>query len=199
MKFTVLTVAGTLLLTGAVAAYAHGGASGVVKERMDAMGAMGDTMKFLSAMMRGEKEYDAELVRKGAAVIQSHSGEALTKLFPEHSAEDPSEAKHEIWTEWQDFSDLANQLEVFAIGLGEAAGNGLAHSGDGNGMMGQDTIMGGNSMMSQGGMMGSTPMMGDAGHMADPALIAQMPADGVFNMVAQTCSACHSKFRVEKK
>ncbi len=29
--------------------------------------------------------------------------------------------------------------------------------------------------------------------------IAQMPADGLFNMVAQTCSACHSKFRVEKK
>ncbi len=67
-----------------------------------------------------------------------------------------------------------------------------------SGMMGQDTMMGGNSMMSQGGMMGSGGMMGNAGHMADPEMLAQMPADGLFNMVAQTCSACHSKFRVEK-
>lgn len=29
--------------------------------------------------------------------------------------------------------------------------------------------------------------------------LAAMPADGVFNMVAQTCSSCHTKFRLEKK
>lgn len=199
MKFTVLTVAGSLLLTGAVAAYAHGGASGVVKERMDAMGVMGDVMKSLSAMMRGEKTYDADAVRKGAAAIRSHSGEALTKLFPEHSIEGPSEAKPEIWTDWQAFSELSDQLGLFATGLEKAADNGLAHSGGGTGMMGQGTMMGGGSMMSGGGMMGSAPMMGGAGHMADPAVLAQMPANGVFNMVAQTCSACHSRFRVEKK
>ncbi|WP_346906320.1 cytochrome c [uncultured Roseibium sp.] len=193
MKFTVLTVAGSLLLTGAVAAYAHGGASGIIKERMDAMGVMGDVMKSLSAMMRGEQAYDADAVRKGAAAIRSHSGEALTKLFPEHSIEGPSEAKPEIWTDWQAFSDLSDQLGVFATGLEAAADNGLAHGGGGAGMMGAG------SMMSGGGMMGSAPMMGGAGPMADPAQLAQMPADGVFNMVAQTCSACHSRFRVEKK
>jgi len=204
MKIKMLTVAGTLLLSGAVVAFAHGGATGVVKERMDAMGEMGDVMKSLSAMMRGETAYDATAVRNGAGVIQSHSGEAMTKLFPEHSVEGPSEAKHEIWTEWQEFTALADQLQLFATGLENAADNGLAHAGDGAGMgqgnmMGHESMMGGNSMMSGGSMMGGAPMMmGDAGHMADPEMIALMPADGVFNMVAQTCSACHSKFRVEK-
>jgi cytochrome c556 len=199
MKFKVLTVAGTLLLTGAVVAYAHGGASGVVKERMDAMGEMGDVIKSLSAMMRGETTYDANTVRNGAEVIRSHSGEAMTTLFPEHSTDGPSEAKHEIWTEWEEFTALAGQLQLFATGLGQAADNGLAHSGNSAGMD-QGSMMGGNSMMSQGGMMGgSSMMMGDAGHMADPEMIARMPADGVFNMLVQTCSACHSKFRVEKK
>ena len=60
-------------------------------------------------------------MREGAAVIQSHSGEALTKLFPEHSIEGPSEAKPEIWTDWEEFSELAKQLDVFAAGLAEQA------------------------------------------------------------------------------
>ncbi|MBD8892532.1 c-type cytochrome [Roseibium litorale] len=198
MKFTALTAAGAILLAGSVAAYGHGGASGVVKERMEAMEVMGKVMKSLSSIMRGEKDYDADAVRKGAEVIGTHSGEALTKLFPEHSTGSPSEAKHEIWTDWDEFSALADQLGLFASGLGKAAGNGLAHAGGGSGMMGQGAMMGGNSMMSQGGMMGASPMMGGSGHMSDPESLAQMPADGVFNMLAQTCSACHSKFRIEK-
>lgn len=205
MKFKVMTIAGTLVLAGAAAALAHGGATGVVKERMDAMGEMGDVMKSLSSIMRGDKDYDAAAVRSGAEVIQSHSGEALTKLFPEHSIEGPSEAKPEIWSNWQEFEALANQLDLFAAALDEAAENGLAHGGDGAGMMGGNSMMsgggmmGGSSMMSQDGMMGTAPMMGDGTPMANPEMLAQMPADGLFNMVAQTCSSCHSKFRVEKK
>jgi cytochrome c556 len=204
MKFRVMTIAGTLVLAGAAAALAHGGATGIVKERMDAMGAMGDAMKSLTSIMRGETDYDAETVRKGAEVIQSHSGEALTKLFPEHSIEGPSEAKPEIWSNWQEFETLADQLDLFAAALGKAADNGLAH-GAGAGVMGQEGMMGGNAMMSEGGMMGGGAMMTQGGMMgtetpmADPEMLAQMPADGIFNMVAQTCSACHSKFRVEKK
>lgn len=29
----------------------------------------------------------------------------------------------------------------------------------------------------------------------DPAMLAAMPADGVFMMIGKTCSACHEKFR----
>ncbi|WP_420411052.1 c-type cytochrome [Roseibium sp.] len=181
MKLSVFFLSGALVVSGVAAAVAHGGATGIVKERMDAMGAMGKVMKSLSAMMRGETEYDASAVRNGAEILQSHSGEALTKQFPEGSIEVPSEAKPEIWSNWEEFSSISGQLELFATALGEAADNGLSKPAAGGTMMGQGT------------------MMGDPSHMQDPELLAQMPVQGLFNMTAQTCSACHTKFRIEKK
>lgn len=200
MKLSVILVSGALVVTGAAAAVAHGGATGIVKERMDSMSAMGKVIKTLSAMMRGETDYDADVVRKGAEILQSHSGEALTKQFPEGSIEGPSEAKPEIWSNWEEFSGISGQLELFATALGEAAGNGLSTPGAGGGMMGQGNMMGGQSgMMGQGGMMDQGTMMGDPSHMQNPEMLAQMPVQGLFAMTAQTCSACHTKFRIEKK
>lgn len=83
---------------------------------------------------------------------------------------------------------------MFATALGEAAGNGLSTPGAGGGMMGQGNMMGG-----QSGMMGQGAMMGDPSHMQNPEMLAQMPVQGLFAMTAQTCSACHTKFRIEKK
>ncbi|MBG6145767.1 cytochrome c [Roseibium album] len=193
MKLSVILVSGALVVSGVAAALAHGGATGIVKERMDAMSALGKAIKSLSAMMRGETAYDAAAVRKNAEVLQSHSGEALTKLFPEGSIKGPSEAKPEIWSNWQEFADISGQLELFATALGEAADNGLSEPGAGGGMMGQSGMMG------QGSMMGEGTMMGDPSHMQNPELLAQMPVQGLFAMTAQTCSSCHTKFRIEKK
>lgn len=211
MKLSVFFLSGALVVSGVAAAVAHGGATGIVKERMDAMGAMGKAMKSLSAIMRGETEYDAKAVRKGAEILQSHSGEALTKQFPEGSIEGPSEAKPEIWSNWEEFSSISGQLELFATALGEAADNGLSKPAAGgtmmsqggmmgqSGMIGQGGMMGQGTMMGQSGMIGQGTMMGDRSHMQNPELLAQMPVQGLFNMTAQTCSACHTKFRIEKK
>jgi cytochrome c556 len=81
-KLMIGLLAGT---TMAAAAFAHGGAEGVVKERMDGMMAMGQSVKELAPMMRGEITYDAEAVRTGARVFVEHS-EGMTELFPEGSA-----------------------------------------------------------------------------------------------------------------
>lgn len=184
-------------------ALAHGGATGIVKERMDGMMAMSKIVKSLSAMMRGDTEYDADAVKAGAAAIKSHAGETLTALFPEGSASDKSEAKPEIWSDWETFSAYAEQLEVYADGLAAAADNGLMHE-NGSSMMGNQSGMMGNNggMMGGSDMMGSgmtgNGMMGDAANMMDADQLAQMPVDGVFNMVTQTCSACHTQFRAEK-
>jgi len=186
------------IITGVLAAYAHTGATGVYKERMDAMMAMGKVVKSLSAMMRGETGFDAASVKEGARAIKSHAGEAMTSLFPEGTTEAPSEAREEIWSDWETFAALATQLETYATGLEIAADNGLGMSGDAQGsMMGN-----GNSMMmgSQSGMMGGgSGMMGSTQPMMTTEQLAAMPVDGVFNMVAQTCSSCHTKFRLEKK
>ncbi len=199
-KHTLFAGCGLAISALSTLAFAHGGAEGIVKERMDAMMAMSKAVKALSAMMSGEAEYDADAVKKGAATIRTHAGEALTKLFPEHSGGKHSEAKPEVWSDWETFSAYAKQLAVFADGLEAAADNGLMH-GDGGSMMGgQSGMMGGENGMMGGiaGMMHGGGMMGSAEGMMDADQLAQMPADGVFNMVAQTCTACHTKFRAEK-
>ncbi len=194
-----------LVFAGTLGLLAHGGAKGIVKERMDAMLGMGKIVKSLSAMMRGDKEYDAKLIKEGAAVIKSHAGEAMTKQFPEGGKTKHTEARSEIWTNWKEFKDLATQLEVLAGALEKAADNGLMKDVQhGSGMMGgKDSMMGkGSPMMGgskSGAMMGGQAMMGQGGQMPNAEMLASMPADGVFNMMAQTCSSCHTKFRIEKK
>ncbi len=193
MKNKVFWISVAAVAVLSAGALAHTGATGIVKQRMDAMSDMSKVVKSLSAMMRGETPYDADAVSEGAAIIKSHAGEAMTSLFPEGSLDKPSVAKPEIWADWSEFQALAMRLADLADGLELAAGNGLMQGGaqaDGkSGMMGT-----GGGMMSGGGMMGGT--MGDA--MADPAMLAKMPADGVFNMLTRNCSDCHTRFRVEK-
>lgn len=202
MKNKVFWISAAVLSALSAGALAHSGATGIVKQRMDAMSDMGRVVKSLSVMMRGEAPYDADAISEGAVIIKSHAGDAMTSLFPEGSLKKPSVAKPEIWTDWSEFQALAIRLADLADGLELAAGNGLMHggaqTGGRSGMMGKGGMMGtAGGMMSDGasGMMSGT--MGDA--MADPAMLARMPADGVFNMLARTCSDCHTKFRVEKK
>ncbi len=191
-KSTIL--AGLFFTTAAATAYAHGGATGIVKERMDAMSAMGKAVKALAPMMRGETTYDPAAVRSTAKVIGSHAGTNLTKLFPEGSGGAPSESKGAIWVSWNEFSKLAERLEIYADGLASAADNGLMSANQAGASAA--TMMGSGSMMGAGsGMMGGTMMQ--AAMSAED--IAAMPVDGAFEMVSQVCSACHTKFRAESK
>ncbi|NIM05412.1 MAG: cytochrome c, partial [Armatimonadetes bacterium] len=91
------------------------------KERMDGMGVMKESMKVLTAMMQGQTPYDAEVIREEANKIAALSGEAMTKLFPEGSNDKPSEAKSEVWSNWEEFTSLAEQLGGLAEGLALAA------------------------------------------------------------------------------
>jgi cytochrome c556 len=199
MKKQVYFITAAIVAALSAAAFAHSGATGIVKERMDAMSAMGKAVKTISLMMMGESEYDAEVTRQGANLIKSHSGEAMTRLFPDNSLQSASVAKTEIWSNWQTFSQLADRLAVMADGLDGAAGNGQMASGKTStgGMMGTE----GSGMMGsrKSGMMGGGSMMAGAMTIPDVEQLAQMPVDGVFNMLTQTCSTCHTKFRLEKK
>lgn len=192
-KKTLLTIGvSASLIAYAGVASAHGGATGVVKERMDAMEAMKDSMKTVSDMFKGKTKYDAEQVKQSAKVIQIHSGEALTSLFPEGSLKHPSEAKTEIWKEWDKFSKLAEHLGVLSEGLYLAAGNVTSTEAKGN-----------SSMMGHGHMMGSDHMMGNAsmvgGHMIHTAEeYGNMPVEMVFKMLTDNCSSCHTDYRQEK-
>ena len=192
MKLTKMSLAVVASITAGVA-LAHSGATGIVKERMDGMAAMQKAVKAVTPIMRGQADYDAEEVRTFAAALEMHSGEAMTKLFPEGSSGMPSVAKDEVWSDWEGFEILAMDLEVLAKALAEAADNGLAAqvAGASSGsMMGTGTMMGGNSAM--GGMMGQS-----GENVMDAEVLASMPADMLFTRISQTCSACHTKYRAE--
>lgn len=177
------------------AAVAHTGASGIVKERMEGMASMGKAVKAITPVMRRQGDYDPDRVRGFAEEVRKHSGEALTALFPEGSVGMPSEAKPTIWTDWEEFEALAEQLHTLSEGLALAADNGLMASASSNlgSMMGSGGIVGSGGMTGGQSMMSGGPMMNDMGLEE----LSELPADGVFMMISQTCSACHTKFRAE--
>ena len=159
---------------------AHSDATGIVKERMDLMGAIGNAMKSLSKIMRGEVEYDTDRVRELAKSIEGQGGESLTELFPKNSLDRASGALPAIWEDWERFSTLANQLSSFASALGFAAGNDRSRSGTaGTGMLGGQGMM-----RAAGGTTTEKP--------------AQMSPEAAFFQLADTCSACHKYFRKKK-
>ena len=195
-RLTRLAVA-AFLIGGAGFAFAHGGATGVVKERMELMKDIGKSMKTLTQMFKGETEYDAEEVKTAAAQIRDHA-EKITAMFPEGSLDKPTEALPAIWQDWPAFEALVNQLAGYSGALIEAADN-----PDGPGMgpgAGQGMMMrqGQGMMGGQGrGMMGGGMMAQGGG--PPPEMLAQMPPRAAFVHLAQTCNACHTRFRVKKE
>ena len=66
-------------------AFAHSGATGIVRQRMDLMGEIADRMKELGAMIRGRENFDPEVAGSAADALAGHAGKMLS-LFPEGSA-----------------------------------------------------------------------------------------------------------------
>ncbi len=160
-----LMVAALVLVLACGTVYAHRGATGIVKERMDAMMSLGGAMKALTAMMRGKQPYDVERVKTYARTIARHGGEGMTRLFPEGSLQHPSRAKPAIWADWERFSALATELTAYAGALTSAAAN---------------------PRPGQGGPVPVDPT---------PEQLATMAPDVVFKRLRRTCSDCHRTFR----
>lgn len=174
MKFRTFTFAASIAVL-ATTAVAHKGATGVLLERMNGMLAMGKATKAIAPMMRGLEDYDADRTTDYAAVLQTHSGDAMLALFPEGMNAAPSVAKDAIWTNWEDFSVLSSQLETYAMALGLAAQNGLGDAG-----------------ASDGSMMGGAVV-----EEKTLQTLASLSVSTLFAQSAQVCSACHTKFRAE--
>lgn len=194
----------------ATMAVAHTGASGVALERMNGMTAMRDTVAELAPMMQGAVPYDAFIVSEGANVIASHAGETMLSLFPEGSLEGVTYAKPEIWSNWQDFAALAEEMKLYAEALSEAAPNELepasAPPGDMAGMdhtgMAMSPAAETNLGFSVAELMGYAEKTADSPvsrGQAEPASLAltlsSLAADDLFTRISGTCSSCHAQFR----
>ncbi|WP_419912014.1 c-type cytochrome [Hoeflea sp.] len=103
-------------------ALAHSGATGIVKQRMDAMKDIAAQMKQLGAMIKGERDFDAAAAAAAAETIVQHA-DTMLSLFPQGSNEHPSEALTVIWSDWQGFSDSAGEFAAHAMALSDAAGS----------------------------------------------------------------------------
>ncbi|MDT0684069.1 MULTISPECIES: c-type cytochrome [Roseobacteraceae] len=193
MKLKTILAASVATSIG-IGAVAHTGATGIVLERMQAMSAMGDAVKSVTPIMKGEQNYDADTVRKAAAVFEEHAGTAMTELFPEDNANEKSYVKDAIWEDWDEFERIAMRLETLAQGLSKAADNGLADEEAAQADMG--SMMGGDTASMMGG--DASGMMGGGSAETTLAEMADMPADEVFSELSRTCSTCHTRFRLEK-
>ena len=202
-----------VLLAISVLVFAHGGATGVVKERMDLMDNLKGAIKNLKPIFRGKKDYDVEQIKQYALVIRDNAGDHMTKLFPEGSLQKPSEAKPEIWIEWEEFQRIANNLER----LGQALHDGAKNNKPFGPQDGMERGMVGPGMMDSPGHMRDQGMMGNPSQASGPGMgpvsggsgmygldtmtdehLASMPTAGLFRMISQNCAACHKQYRVEK-
>ena len=103
---------------------AHDGATGVVKQRMDAMSDMGDAMKAMASMVKGKQAFEPELFIQSGETIASHS-DMMPKLFPAGSMQGNSEALPAIWQQWDDFVSLGHRTKTDAEELVKMAQHGL--------------------------------------------------------------------------
>lgn len=120
MKLKTRTAASLVAIGITGATYAHEGAMGIVKVRMDAMSAIGDNMKSISAMLTGKADFEGKLISKLADEISVHAAS-----FPDHFKEEIedkfTEASPAIWQKPDEFKKISADLASYADMLSKKA------------------------------------------------------------------------------
>ena len=195
------------LLASAIAAFGHGGATGIVGERMMGMMMLSEQVKLLAPIAEAPAAADLDAVRSASEMIAMHAGPAMTELFPEGSLEAPSEARPEIWERWQEFAEYAEKLG----GLGEELG--LAADGMAPPVVAAAaaSVPAPKRVLSEWERMDFASLMGISTKpraLIDPQITASIPADNaakaapavrpvseIYADITATCSSCHAAFR----
>ena len=102
----------TCLAATAVAAH-QGVQNPTVKARMDNMSAIAENVKTLGSMAKGQTTFDQASARDAALAIATHAVETTT-LFQDPATDPKSEARAEIWENFEDFTAKADELEMVA-------------------------------------------------------------------------------------
>jgi cytochrome c556 len=115
MKRTTVIFCVSVFIAGA--AFGHAWVkNAAVKARMDAMSGISAEMKILGQMVRGVTSFDQEAARAAAASIAEFASDTPS-LFEANEKDPKSEAKAEIWANFDDFVKLSRAMEKTAIGL----------------------------------------------------------------------------------
>lgn len=105
----------------AAATSAHEGATGVAKERMDLMGSMSKDMKDIQKRVSGNRDLVA--IADVAGRIRA-AAPKIPSLFREGSGTGITDAKPEIWKNWDDFKAKVQKLEDESGKLASVAASG---------------------------------------------------------------------------
>ena len=111
----------TVALVGLRFVWAHEGATGITKERMDAMESIARAMKVIRRSLEGNRnnaaiQNEADRIREMAVRIP--------QWFPPGSDAKPTDALPTIWQRWTDFQARATQLEQESTKLVTVAASG---------------------------------------------------------------------------
>lgn len=182
----------TALLAAPAAVLAHNGATGIVGERMMAMMMLSEQIKSLVPAVESGGVTQVQ-IDSAAKMILTHSGEAMTNLFPEGSIEPPSEASPAIWERWSQFAFYAEELGDLAVQLQGASLTAPTAVPSQAPAASEPKEW---DRLSFASLMGQAPNPLTAKKERPPATSPDQPdvAD-VVSQITQTCSACHARFR----
>ena len=123
MNAKAFLLASTIILSTAIVAFAHGGATGIVKERMDGMMAMGKALGSVGDMFKGKTKFNVEQVKAAADILLQHSAN-IDKLFPDTEASRTgkgTEAIPAVWEDREGFLAIAVELQKRSADLKKVA------------------------------------------------------------------------------
>lgn len=109
----ILTLFVLTLSSNPASVSAHGGAKGIVKERMELMKDIRKAMKSLGAMARDKVPLDSAKVKAAAGRIAQH-GQKIPALFPKGSTKGVTEASPRIWQDFEGFRNSADEMVAVA-------------------------------------------------------------------------------------
>jgi cytochrome c556 len=151
-----------------------------VAERQADMKAMAAAAKTISGMFKEPSTYSSPEFKWAADTIRDKSGDVLNSHFASELAEPNSKAKPSIIEERERFDRLANDLKAYATALGADAEK-------------NPSTMTDSMRMKPGEPMGGGPL---GTHVQNEAQLSSIPAEHAFHLMLQTCTTCHSRYRM---
>ncbi len=99
----------------------------VFQTRTDTMNAIDKSLKVVADMVKGKQPFDAGKAREAAKAIAGDA-RGIPELFPPDSNPRPSEARAEIWRDWDRFVGLSANLAEKAglLAAASASANGAS-------------------------------------------------------------------------
>ena len=156
------------------------GKEDIVRLRQQGMKQMAAAAKTISEMFGGKRDFDGSDLSEAAGVLKEHSGKTLGSQFPKGSLGAPSDAADRIAAERVAFDTIADRLSELAIAFDKQTRTALSIT---------QAMRMGSSAMGGGSLLGARKSPG----VVD---LTTVPAEHLFHMMLDTCSNCHSKYRI---